>query len=231
MDWRSNGHIARQADRLPRALRAAMLTALVDKGGVKPNAQFNWMHSPLASKGKNDATGNLLRSPQPYVKQTASAMIGGLGLADYWSEVEFGTPPHMVPITTPEGGGLLRWVQAKHLADGASTHRGRPSDATGAALKMSLGMARRIADGQTKAGRKRQAAAEIRLQIEDRFERMRGGKIASFSHTGRELEIAHAVQRAIAKHGTKPYNRLYPAIDDALPVLMRELADIAGGRI
>lgn len=68
------------------------------------------------------ATGQLRRSISVGVEQMLGALWGWLGLELYWPYVEFGRKPgNMPPITTPEGGGILRWVVAKKLARNKET--------------------------------------------------------------------------------------------------------------
>jgi hypothetical protein len=61
------------------------------------------------------ATGHLLASVQGGADRVGGSILGWLGAARYWQAVEEGTPPHIAPIVTPDGGGLLRWVVAKGL--------------------------------------------------------------------------------------------------------------------
>lgn len=68
------------------------------------------------------ATGQLRRSISVGVEQLLGALWGWLGLELYWPYVEFGRKPgKMPPITTPEGGGILRWVVAKKLVRNKET--------------------------------------------------------------------------------------------------------------
>lgn len=68
------------------------------------------------------ATGQLRRSISAGTEQLPDALYGWLGLELYWPYVEFGRKPgNMPPITTPEGGGILRWVVAKKLVRNKET--------------------------------------------------------------------------------------------------------------
>lgn len=68
------------------------------------------------------ATGQLRRSISVGTETHPDAIYGWIGMELYWPYVEFGRPPgKMPPITTPEGGGILRWVVAKRLVRNKET--------------------------------------------------------------------------------------------------------------
>lgn len=75
------------------------------------------------------ATGNLLHSVMYGIEQRPDSIRAWISADHYWPAVEFGTAPHWAPLTTPDGGGLLRWVVAKRLAPGRERMKGRTAQA------------------------------------------------------------------------------------------------------
>lgn len=68
--------------------------------------------------GGSIATGELRRSVVIGVEEQGRDDVGWLSFEPYWKQLDEGVPPGtLVPLHTEEGGGLVRWVKAKHLAD------------------------------------------------------------------------------------------------------------------
>ena len=167
------------------------------------------------TKNNSIATGNLRRSAQVLTEQRGGDLVAALTMPTYALDVEFGTTPHRVPILTPEGGGLLRWVVAKGLVRGDEEFRGkRPSGRLAQAIGMTPESAQEVLmnPDSSKASRSR---ARKRLALGAGGDRSRLSAIER-----RELDIAYAMQAAIAKHGTPARPAIRPASNKILPRIL-----------
>lgn len=165
------------------------------------------------------ATGALRRSYQAGTDAGAGTIRGWLRAEPYWQHLEAGTPPHTVPITTPEGGGLLRWVQAKKLAEVSLLDDGQIRAIGERPLQGATPGLTAIRTGKSTVAYFRDGE---RLGESPTFKGGRKKPIRSALER-KELSIAVAVRAAIARRGTQPRPHVGPALEDEWPRLTAKL--------
>lgn len=183
----------------------------------------------------NIATGNLWRSVSAGADLVGNIIEVWMGLAEYWADVEFGTRPHVAPITTPSGGGLLRWVIAKGLVRNADRWQSHAKSLRSAvAAGTNKWSAHHLATVDEIAQRSEKHAAfakhlrKTKQMPVGRETEAAGAGPASLHRA--ELSVAFAVQAGIARRGTRPHPNIRPAVEKRLPGFAAAVATGLRGR-
>lgn len=74
------------------------------------------------------ATGNLINRLEYIVDINNTQTSVSLELEDYWKYLEYGTKPHMPPIETADGRGILPWVKVKKILPSETPGRKLPDN-------------------------------------------------------------------------------------------------------
>lgn len=173
------------------------------------------------------ATGQLRRSLATGVDQRPDELIGWIGMEEYGEAVEFGTGPHIPPIVTPEGGGLLRWVIAKGLVRGSEKYRDkRPRGRLTEAMRLKPEEIERRLTSEGVSKRSRRTAELAAGLRQGGYNLDRSGLNDMESE---ELKVAYGVQYAISIKGTKARPFLRPALAEQMSRLLERLDAALGG--